>query len=153
MLLVAALWGAGVPAAAPLASQRLANGHRIPPHIVTILDRACLDCHSNQTRWPWYSNVAPVSWLVQADVDEGRRVLNFSEWTRGYEEALVTWGLAQHSREVEPSPEGKRLEEVLVAAEDVIAESDPYPNFLNLAHVRTREQVIRRESLLELGAQ
>ncbi len=49
--------------------------------------RACFDCHSNQTRWPWYSNVAPVSWLVQADVDEGRRVLNFSEWTRGFEEA------------------------------------------------------------------
>ena len=49
--------------------------------------RACFDCHSNQTRWPWYSNVAPVSWLVQADVNEGRRELNFSEWTRRYEEA------------------------------------------------------------------
>jgi hypothetical protein len=71
---------------------------------------------------------------------------------RGYEEALVTWGLTLHGREAEPSPEGKRLEEVLVAAEDVIAESDPYPNFLNIFHVRTREQIIRRESLLELGA-
>ena len=71
---------------------------------------------------------------------------------RGYEEALVAWGLAQHSREVEPSPEGKRLEEVLVAAEDVIAESDPYPGFLNIVHVRTREQVIRREALMEPGA-
>ncbi len=71
---------------------------------------------------------------------------------RGYEEALVAWGLAQHGREVERSPEGKRLEAVLVAAEDVVAQSDPYPNFLNIFHVRTREQVIRREVLLEPGA-
>ena len=40
---------------------------------------ACFDCHSNETRWPWYSQVAPVSWLVQSDVDEGRTMLNFSE--------------------------------------------------------------------------
>jgi mono/diheme cytochrome c family protein len=39
---------------------------------------ACMDCHSNETTWPWYSNVAPVSWLVQNDVDEGRRELNLS---------------------------------------------------------------------------
>ena len=41
---------------------------------------ACFDCHSNETRWPWYSNVAPISWLLQRDVDEGREELNFSEW-------------------------------------------------------------------------
>jgi mono/diheme cytochrome c family protein len=41
---------------------------------------ACYDCHSNQTSWPWYSNVAPVSWLVYSDVREGREKLNFSEW-------------------------------------------------------------------------
>ena len=44
--------------------------------------RACFDCHSNETTWPWYSHVAPVSWLVQHDVDSGRRHLNFSEWNR-----------------------------------------------------------------------
>ncbi len=44
--------------------------------------RACFDCHSNQTVWPWYSNVAPMSWLIQHDVDEGRARLNFSEWNR-----------------------------------------------------------------------
>lgn len=44
--------------------------------------RACFDCHSNQTVWPWYSYVAPVSWLVQNDVDGGRQHLNFSEWDR-----------------------------------------------------------------------
>jgi hypothetical protein len=49
--------------------------------------RACFDCHSNETRWPWYAEVAPVSWLVQRDVWEGRRTLNFSEWQREYGEA------------------------------------------------------------------
>jgi hypothetical protein len=49
--------------------------------------RACYDCHSNETVWPWYSHVAPVSWLTQRDVAEGRRKLNFSEWDRGQKEA------------------------------------------------------------------
>lgn len=43
---------------------------------------ACYDCHSNVTEWPWYSSVAPVSWLVYSDVQEGREKLNFSEWDR-----------------------------------------------------------------------
>jgi hypothetical protein len=49
--------------------------------------RACFDCHSNETVWPWYSHVAPVSWLLQRDVEEGRRELNYSEWDRGQREA------------------------------------------------------------------
>ena len=44
--------------------------------------RACFDCHSNETVWPWYSYIAPVSWLVYNDVREGRQSLNFSEWNR-----------------------------------------------------------------------
>jgi hypothetical protein len=49
--------------------------------------RACFDCHSNETVWPWYSYVAPVSWLVQRDVDRARAELNFSEWGRPQDEA------------------------------------------------------------------
>jgi len=45
-----------------------------------LAQRACFDCHSNETVWPWYSNVAPVSWLLQRDVNEGRLHLNFSDW-------------------------------------------------------------------------
>jgi cytochrome c551/c552 len=41
---------------------------------------ACFDCHSNEVVWPWYSNIAPVSWLVQHDVDEGQQIFNFSQW-------------------------------------------------------------------------
>jgi len=47
-----------------------------------LAQKACFDCHSNETVWPWYSKIAPVSWLVQRDVDEGREKLNFSEWNR-----------------------------------------------------------------------
>ncbi|MCC6177587.1 MAG: heme-binding domain-containing protein [Chloroflexi bacterium] len=49
--------------------------------------KACYDCHSNQVTYPWYTNIAPVSWLVQHDVEEGRRELNFSEWNRPQRES------------------------------------------------------------------
>jgi mono/diheme cytochrome c family protein len=42
--------------------------------------RACADCHSNETKWPWYSRIAPIAWLVRYDVDEGREHLNVSAW-------------------------------------------------------------------------
>lgn len=47
-----------------------------------LFNRTCGDCHSNETAWPWYTNIAPVSWLVQKDVDKGRAVFNVSEWGR-----------------------------------------------------------------------
>ncbi len=52
------------------------------PAARSVLRRACYDCHSNETRWPWYSRVAPVSWLVAHDVRAGREELNFSTWNR-----------------------------------------------------------------------
>jgi hypothetical protein len=52
------------------------------PATRTLAAKACFDCHSNLTTWPWYSNVAPVSWLVQRDVDGGRSQFNFSEWNK-----------------------------------------------------------------------
>lgn len=52
-----------------------------PPEVAATLRRACFDCHSNQTVWPWYSRVAPASWLVALDVRRGREHLNFSTWT------------------------------------------------------------------------
>jgi mono/diheme cytochrome c family protein len=71
--------------------------HRNPPVVAepqwdnpqtrTVFMRACGDCHSNETKWPWYSNIAPVSWLVARDVYEGREILNVSEWGQSKEEA------------------------------------------------------------------
>jgi hypothetical protein len=51
-----------------------------PPAVASVIERSCRDCHSNRTTWPWYSRIAPVSWLVVNDVKEGRAHLNFSEW-------------------------------------------------------------------------
>jgi hypothetical protein len=50
------------------------------PETRALAKRACFDCHSNETVWPWYSNIAPVSWLVYHDVEEGRATMNFSDW-------------------------------------------------------------------------
>ena len=51
-----------------------------PAEIREILRRSCYDCHSHETRWPWYSYVAPMSWFVVDHVDDGRADLNFSDW-------------------------------------------------------------------------
>src|SRR6476619_5872437 len=62
-----------------------AGGNQIAwdsPRTEQLMTDACMDCHSNLTKWPWYSNVAPMSWLVQRDVDGGRAALNFSEWDK-----------------------------------------------------------------------
>ncbi|MRI82815.1 MAG: cytochrome C [Nitratiruptor sp.] len=52
----------------------------LPPDLMAIIRRSCYDCHSNQTRWPWYADVAPMKWIVRRDVQEGRKALNFSIW-------------------------------------------------------------------------
>jgi len=51
-----------------------------PPQIAAMLHAACYDCHSSETRWPWYSHIAPMSWLIANDVKEGREHLNLSDW-------------------------------------------------------------------------
>jgi Haem-binding domain len=51
------------------------------PQVGAILDRSCQDCHSDHTNWPWYSHIAPVSWIVSKHVSEGREMLDFSAWT------------------------------------------------------------------------
>ena len=51
-----------------------------PPEVKVVLERSCKECHSNETAWPWYSYVAPVSWMVARDVHQARKKMNFSEW-------------------------------------------------------------------------
>ncbi len=90
----------------------------------------------------WWACVLLLTWVspATAQSDNGE-----------YEATLIAWALKQTGRELEPSPQGKTLEEVVVAAEDVFAASDPWPGFLNWFHVRSLEGVIRREVLLEPG--
>lgn len=58
-----------------------------PGDVAPILRKACYNCHSNETDWPWYAHVAPVSWYVTDHVHEGREDLNFSRWPSDYDEA------------------------------------------------------------------
>ena len=63
-----------------------------PLKIAAMLHSACYDCHSYKTKWPWYSRIAPASWLVTSDVNHGRERLNFSEWPRDFpERAAKRW--------------------------------------------------------------
>jgi hypothetical protein len=66
------------PASVP--SRSLAAHVNIPEAVYTPLMRGCGDCHSNQTIWPWYSHVAPLSWVITDDVNEGRRHMNLDDW-------------------------------------------------------------------------
>ena len=65
-----------------VAARTLEAAVAVPPDVERILAKSCNDCHSNQTNWPWYSEVAPMSWIIADHVSNGRRHLNFSEWLR-----------------------------------------------------------------------
>ena len=65
----------------PVVSSRTLKAHvQVPEHVYELLLRSCGDCHSNETRWPWYSHVAPFSWVITDDVNQGRRHMNFEDW-------------------------------------------------------------------------
>jgi hypothetical protein len=53
---------------------------QISPEVAAILERSCSDCHSSKTTWPWYSQIAPVSWFIVSDVNGGRKELSLSDW-------------------------------------------------------------------------
>ena len=59
----------------------LLQGAQVPSEVMSTLQRSCIDCHSEQTKWPWYSHVAPTSWLVESDVSDGRKHWNMSHWS------------------------------------------------------------------------
>jgi hypothetical protein len=60
---------------------RLGMSTPVPAHVMSTLRQACFDCHSNETRWPWYSTLPIASWLIEHDVNAGRGQFNFSRWT------------------------------------------------------------------------
>jgi predicted ATP-dependent Lon-type protease len=88
----------------------------MPSEVQAVLKRACYDCHSNETSWPWYSNVAPASWFVTDHVDHGRKHLNFSDW-------------AQEGRHTEKKDAGEQLDEI---RKEVEARNMPLGSYLLL---------------------
>jgi hypothetical protein len=103
-----------------------------PPEIATLLHHACYDCHSDETKWPWYSHVAPVSWLVANDVTRGRERLNFSDWPREL-----------------PERAAKRLERI---SEEVDYQDMP-PAKYTLMHPEARLTAGQRQQLIQWADQ
>jgi len=71
-----------------------------PPEVQALLQRACYDCHSNETVWPWYSHIAPASLLIASDVKKGRKEVNFSTWEQ-YDESRRARKLKEIAKQVE----------------------------------------------------
>lgn len=105
------------------------------PETRALAVRACFDCHSNETVWLWYSKVAPVSWLVQRDVDEGREKLNFSEW-----QVYVENG--ENGEVEEKEYEWDDIEEVIRSGEM------PLPIYL-IQHPEAKLSAAEKEQLIE----
>jgi hypothetical protein len=89
--------------------------------------RACFDCHSNETVWPWYARVAPLKWLVARDVKEGRAALNFSEWGVARSSAEA----AEEGEEDEPHAEAESAAEEVG---EVLDEGEMPPRSYLLLH-------------------
>ena len=70
------------PDAVPDAAEGLSARTAVPAPVMSTLRRACFDCHSNETRWPWYSKLPVASWLLEQDVKAARGQLNFSRWAQ-----------------------------------------------------------------------
>jgi len=97
------------------------------PRTEDLVRAACYDCHSNETRWPWYARIAPASWLLTRDVEEGREVMNFSEWSFSPEEAAL----------------------VAVAIEEVVRDGEMPPRQYRLVHPEAQLSAAERQELID----
>jgi hypothetical protein len=90
--------------------------------LVAVLDRACGDCHSNATVWPWYTHIAPVSWLMAYGVKKGRNAVNFSEWGAYPPEqrrVLLALSCQDASEGKMPGPYSRLRPETRLSAQDI----------------------------------
>jgi hypothetical protein len=97
-----------------------------PPQVAAMLHAACYDCHSSETLWPWYSHIAPMSWLIASDVKEGREHLNLSDWPND-----------------DPMRAAKRLENM---SDEISSGEMPLPKYTKI-HADARLTQIQRKEL------
>jgi len=97
------------------------------PETRALVARACFDCHSNETDLPWYSTIAPVSWLIYRDINAGREEMNFSEWRM----------------------ESKKVEHLVEKIEKVIKKGEMPPWFYLPMHPKAKLSVDEKELLIE----
>ena len=96
----------------------------IPGDVASVLERSCRDCHSNETRWPWYSNVAPVSWWVIDHVNHGRSHFNVSQWAKYKSEeqrTLLARSCELSRKGAMPLPSYLRMHDAAMSAADIAA--------------------------------
>jgi len=96
------------------------------PATEDLAKRACYDCHSNRTKWPWYSNIAPLSWRIQKHVDEGREKLNLTAF----------------------DPAAKEMSEAAGEAGETVTKGEMPPNDYLLAHPEARLTVAEKKTLV-----
>lgn len=92
------------------AADTLEKSTQVPENIKVILNRSCADCHSNETKYPWYSKIQPSAWFLKDHIDEGRREMNLSVWNT-----------------YEPRRKKKKFEEI---CEQVESKEMPLPSYL-----------------------
>jgi hypothetical protein len=94
------------PVRTPRSANALLGGTNVDPAVLRLLERSCQNCHSERTDWPWYSYVAPVSWLIEKDVSQARTQMNLSRWneypTEKQQELLGAIGAAVRNRQMPP---------------------------------------------------
>jgi hypothetical protein len=105
-----------------------------PPDVKAALHGACYDCHSNETAWPWYTAVAPASWIIHRDVDEGRKRLNFSSWGDYADD---------------PGTLSQKLDEIAKA----VSAGEMAPWYYRMLHPDARLSETQRESLVRWAKQ
>jgi hypothetical protein len=88
-------------------AQPLLAGTDIDPVVLGVIERSCQNCHSERTEWPWYSHIAPMSWLVEGDVSQARSHMNFSRWAEygsdEKQEILTRVGAVVRSHQMPPA--------------------------------------------------
>lgn len=92
------------------AADTLENSTQLPDNVNQILSRSCADCHSNETKYPWYSKIQPSAWFLKDHIDEGRHELNFSVWNT-----------------YEPRRKKRKLDEI---CEQIESREMPLPSYL-----------------------
>ena len=118
----------------------------VPADVKAILDRSCRDCHSNETRWPWYSNVAPVSWWVIDHVNHGRSHFNFSEWAKYNSEEqrnLLKQSCELTRKGAMPLPSYLRMHAAAMSAQEVQSRVNGYNADYRLSTSDCRPQRLR----------
>lgn len=103
-----------------------------PPEIGKLFQASCYDCHSHETKWPWYSRISPVSWTVANDVEYGRANLNLSDWPTNFAKAA------------------KKLD---IMSEDISEKDMPLPKYLWIHHDARLTDAQRKEMTDWLDAQ